>query len=509
MVVPPEPRRTMSRALLARSGRGAATLGCALCLTVTSPGAALQSPIPSQAPPSVDALLQELHEPYADLFRASVTVRFPAATIGQARLALQQTRDQCLQRFKARAKGLERAQQAAQDRLRREGARLSDSDRHDLHCEIQNLRIARSQADVIVQHAIPTAYENREAKLDLIEKWPAEYRATRQMLASGAHRTRRRADVEDIGFREIARDQEKDIRDGEDAIKQLRLSGLLPKELDDDGVRRYVTDLAQRIAARSDVRVPLHVTVLDSKEINAFALPGGFLFVERGLLDTADDEAQLAGVVAHELAHVAARHAHKLMQRDTIASIFYQAAQIAAVILTGGTVGAGLYYALQYGFYGLGLAIDLKLLGVSREFELEADQLGLQYAWHAGYDTTGFVRFFDKVATRVGYVNGISWFHSHPPFYERMRQIERELAFLPARPSPVVTTPEFAAMKQAIARAGARAAEEEATRPSLVAPEQGCPAPLPEYRPDQPIDTLCPLVRTPASSAPPSPSCCS
>lgn len=78
------------------------------------------------------------------------------------------------------------------------------------------------------------------------------------------------------------------------------------------------------------------MTVLNSKEINAFALPGGFVFIERGILEAVDDESQLAGVIAHEMSHAVARHGHKLMTKATITSIIYQAAQVAAVILTGG-----------------------------------------------------------------------------------------------------------------------------------------------------------------------------
>ena len=86
---------------------------------------------------------------------------------------------------------------------------------------------------------------------------------------------------------------------------------------------------------------------------------------------------ELAGVLAHEMAHDAARHANKLMKKATIAGIFYQAAQVAAMVLTGGVAGIGTYYALQHGFYGLGSVLNLNLLGVSRGYELEADQLGV------------------------------------------------------------------------------------------------------------------------------------
>ena len=262
-----------------------------------------------------------------------------------------------------------------------------------------------------------------------------------------------------------------------------------------------MNSVAHDIAGHPDLKVPLHVTVLQSREINAFALPGGYLFVQRGLLEAADNETQFAGVLAHEIAHITARHGHKLMKRATIASIFYQAAQVAAVILTGGAVGPGLYYALQYGFAGLGLIIDLNLLSVSRDYELEADQLGVQYAWNTGYDPAGFIQFFDKMATQEGYVNGVSWFRTHPPFFERMVATEREIMFLPAKPAGTTQTSAFEEMKKELAPVTAQAEKEEAERPRLlITREQGCELPRKiEYTPGQPIEQLCasPLVIVP------------
>jgi len=104
-------------------------------------------------------------------------------------------------------------------------------------------------------------------------------------------------------------------------------------------IQDYVNTVSQRIASKSDLKVPLHVVVLQSKEINAFALPGGFVFIERGLLEAANDESEVAGVLAHEMSHVVASHSHKLMKRATIAGILYQGAQVAAIILTGGAAG--------------------------------------------------------------------------------------------------------------------------------------------------------------------------
>jgi predicted Zn-dependent protease len=278
----------------------------------------------------------------------------------------------------------------------------------------------------------------------------------------------------------------------------------MPKEIEDEAIAGYVKQLGQKLASNSDLQIPLQITVLNSKEINAFALPGGFVFIERGILEAADDESQLAGVIAHEMSHDVARHGHKLMTKASIASIVYQAAQVAAVILTGGAAGIGTYYALQYGFYGLGLTLNLALLGVSRDFEQQADQLGIQYAWKAGYDPSGFIRFFDKMATKEGYVNGASWFRSHPPFYQRMVESEREIMYLPKQQNPVVNTPEFTAMKQALAKVSVKAEEESKAKPSLVSPEQGCPAPSKLlYEADQPIEAICSTPQITSSIQPP------
>lgn len=254
--------------------------------------------------------------------------------------------------------------------------------------------------------------------------------------------------------------------------------------------------VAQQVAKHSDLKIPLHITILQSREINAFALPGGYLFIERGLLEAADDESELAGVLAHEMSHDIARHSSKLMKRATIAGIFYQAAQIAAIVLTGGIAGIGMYYALQYGFYGLGMVLSLQLLGVSRDYELEADQLGVQYAWNAGYDPSGFIRFFDKIATRAGYVNGVSWFRTHPPFYQRMVETEREISFLAPKSDLIVQTSAFEQMKAELKPLAAVAEKEEVgKKPSLLMTrEQGCEPPKKlEYQPGEPIEKLCSL----------------
>ncbi len=453
--------------------------------------ASQQSPAPGQTAPLT--LHQQLQKPYEELFQLAPSLSFSATQVQQERNALKSAKDACRNRFKDHEKTYSRQLDALRKDLKQRGAGIPDDQRRTLHCKIQNLELMRSEANVLANHAIPTAYDNLNAKLDLIVKWPAEYRQAQADMTSEAYLSRRWSDVKDIGFRQIASGQQDDIKRGKEAVDEMRRLGMMPPELKSEPIQEYVRLVGERVAKNSDLKVPLHISVLQSREINAFALPGGYLFIERGLLEAVDDESQLAGVIAHELAHVTARHSSRLMMRATIASLFYQAAQIAAMVLTGGVAGVGMYYALQYGFYGLGLALDLKLLGVSRDYELEADQLGVQYAWKAGYDTSGFIRFFDKMATTQGYVNSLSWFRTHPPFYERMVQTQREIMFLPPKDQAIVQTADFLQMKEALKPIAVMAEKDEKGKPSLmISREEGCePPPKLEYKPDQPIEELC------------------
>lgn len=437
---------------------------------------------------------QDLRGSYLTLFETAARLEYSPAQIEAMRALLKQAEDSCVGRFEEAAKRHRHDAEEAQAQLRKAG--ITEEQRHDLHCRIQTARSSESQSRVIAQHAIPVAYANKLAKLELIEKWPTEERTIRQALANGSYRQRRWADVEDIGFRRLEPDQKDDVKMGQEALRELKLNGMLPRVIDDEVVTGYVRNLAREIATHSDLQVPLEITVLDSKEVNAFALPGGFLFIERGLLESVEDESQLAGVIAHEISHVVLRHGRKLMRRATIASIFYQAAQIAALVLTGGAVGIGAYYALQYGFFGLGLTLNLALIGVSRDYEREADILGVQYAWAAGYDPSGFVRFFDRMATREGYVNSASWFRTHPPFFDRMKESQREMLYLGRKPQAIVETTAFGRMKEAlkpIVRQSVFDAQRQ--KPTLHGREPSCPeSDKPVYEPGKPIETICPLA---------------
>ncbi len=484
-------------------GRRIMTICLCECLIVLPVESGARRSAPPASPAATTSLRDYLQKPYLQLFELAPTLEFSPAEIQTQQNALESGKKLCVNRFKDHSRQYGQQIDTAQKDLKKKTSSLGESERKQIHCNIQNLSVLKSEADVLSGHAIPTAYDNLFAKLELIQKWPLAYRQAQQDLSSGEYMKRRWADVKDIGFRQIASGQQDDIKRGQQAIEELKRSGMLPPELENKAIQEYVNSVGQRVAKYSDLKVPLHISVLQSREINAFALPGGYLFVERGLLEAADDESELAGVLAHEIAHDTARHSAKLMKRATIASILYQAAQVAAIVLTGGIAGIGLYYALQYGFYGLGLVINLKLLGVSRDYEMEADQLGIQYAWNAGYDTTGFIRFFDKMATEKGYVNSVSWFRTHPPFYERMVQTERELLFLPSKPSAIVQTSAFEEMKRSLAPVTAAAEKEEFGKPSLLLTrEEGCEPPKKlEYKSGQPVEELC---ATPVRTADPS-----
>lgn len=446
-------------------------------------------PMRSSGSRGVPRLAEIVEKSYLDVLAIAEAFAFQAAEIEAFRTELKREKEarlEALKREVAALKGEIEASRRKLSELNRRGSRddpETAEKRREIHCQIQRLRKKLVEKEALERKTIEVTYENKEAKLDLLRAWPPEKKRIEQDIASGRARERRFGDVEDIGFREVGQGQEKDIKMGEDAIRELRALGLMPPEFKDEEVETYIRNLAEYIARNSDLRVPVKTTVLLSDEVNAFALPGGYLFINTGLILEAETEAELAGVIAHEIAHAAARHSARLMKRATIASILYQAAQIAAYIATGGVVSLLTYYLLEYGFAGLGLVIELKLLGVSREFELEADQLGAQYLWKSGYDPRAFITFFDKMASKQGYARGTSFFRTHPAFAERILSNFREFAFLPPRDEYVTDSEEFHRIKE---RLRTRAHEEmekqkeqERKRPRL-RKEETCPEDKPQ-----------------------------
>ena len=249
-------------------------------------------------------------------------------------------------------------------------------------------------------------------------------------------------DVNSIGNRSVGKgvniySLEREIALGKQAAQEVERTSKL---VTDPMVTEYVNRVGQNIVRNSDCKVPFTIKVIDSDEINAFALPGGFFYVNSGLILHADEEAELAGVMAHETAHVCARHGTRNATKAEIA----QFASIPLILL--GPVGMA-----GYGLYeGLNLAIPMGFLKFSRDNEREADYLGLQYMFKAGYDPNAFVSFFEKIEAEErrhpGSVPKI--FATHPPTPERVQKAQQEIAtILPTREEYVVTTSEFDVVK--------------------------------------------------------------
>lgn len=420
-----------------------------------------------------EPLATTLQRSYLEVLDLAGKVAVSEAEYAEARRRLDLEEGAEKKRLEAEQKSLEEQAKARQRELGTLNRRASRDDaatskqRQAIHCEILKLENRARQAEIARKQGVPVAYDNRRAKLILLRQWPIEERRIAETIAAGTARTRRYGNVEDIGVRTIATGQEKDIKTGQDAIREMTAYGLMPPVWEDPPLNQYIRQLADQLAVNSDLKIPLKVTILESDEVNAFALPGGYLYLNTGLIARAETESELVGVMAHELAHVTARHSAKLMKRATIAGIIYQAAQVAAMIMTGGVVGIGAYYALQYGFFGLGLVLDLALLGVSREYEDEADQLGVQYAWKAGYDPRGFITLFDKLAMEKGYVTTASFFRTHPPFAERIISSFRELRYLPEREGLQIDALRFQQQKAEMIKKRAQLHAETGKRPTL------------------------------------------
>jgi hypothetical protein len=213
----------------------------------------------------------------------------------------------------------------------------------------------------------------------------------------------------------------------------------------DPVITEYVNRVGQNIVKNSDCKVPFTIKVIDSDEINAMALPGGFFYVNSGLILNADEEAELAGVMAHEIAHVCAHHAVREQTRMNYA----QLGTIPLIMMTGYSwTGYGIYEATQF-------AVPLTFLKFSRDFEAQADFLGIQYMYRSGYDPQAFISFFEKVQALEKRKPGLvaKAFSDHPQTPDRILHSQEEIAkILPARDEYTVTTSEFDDVKSRLAR---------------------------------------------------------
>lgn len=209
------------------------------------------------------------------------------------------------------------------------------------------------------------------------------------------------------------------------------------KFVEDPVVNEYVNRVGQNLALHSDAKVPFTIKVLDSDDVNAFALPGGFLYVNKGAILAADSEAELAGVMAHEIAHVTARHGVEQASKATLANY----AMIPLIFMTGG-LGYIAYQAAQIG-------VPLTFLKFSRNVETEADKLGAQYLWAAGYDPNNFLSFFEKLEKKEKHKPGTlsKLFGTHPPTPDRIVKVQNLLGRFPDRDEYTVSTSEFNRVK--------------------------------------------------------------
>jgi predicted Zn-dependent protease len=273
-------------------------------------------------------------------------------------------------------------------------------------------------------------------------------------------------DIDDIGNRKIGGTGKSmgdwysidtDVKLGKQYAMMVESSARM---IQDPVVVEYVNRVGQNLVRNSDAKVPFTIKVVDSDDINAFALPGGFFYVNSGLILAADNEAELAGVMAHEIAHVAARHATREMTRSN----YVQFATIPLIFVNSW----GIYEAANA---AMSLALPITFMKFQRGYEGEADYLGLQYMYKAGYDPQAFIDFFEKVKALEKQKPGIlsKTFSSHPPTPDRIMKSQEEIRnILPARPEYIVDTSEF-----------------DQTKARLAAFENGKKA-LPQGKPDQP-----------------------
>jgi len=264
------------------------------------------------------------------------------------------------------------------------------------------------------------------------------------LLSVTAFADDKKKDPDEIGNRDVGKglnwySMEKEIALGKQLAQEVERQA---KIIDDPIIAEYVNRVGQNLVRNSDAKVPFTIKVIDTEDVNAFALPGGFFFVNSGLILKADSEAELAGVMAHEIAHVAARHGTRQATRGEVANL-----ATIPLIFMGGWAGYGIRQAAS-------VLIPVGFLQFSKAFESEADMLGLQYMYKTGYDPEAFVDFFEKIESLEKKKPGTmaKVFSTHPPTDDRIVSAQKNIqVMLKERPEYVVTTSEFNDVKGRLA----------------------------------------------------------
>ncbi|HYE15573.1 MAG TPA: M48 family metallopeptidase [Pyrinomonadaceae bacterium] len=282
----------------------------------------------------------------------------------------------------------------------------------------------------------------------------------------------------------ISRGVETEVKIGRELAAQIDREA---KFIDDPVITEYINRVGQNVVLHSDAKIPFTIKVIDSDEVNAFALPGGFFYVNKGLILAADSEAEVAGVMAHEIAHVTARHAMENQAKGMLAEI----GLLGGSIFLGGLGGLLINQAAQFGAL-------LGFMKFSRDAESEADVLGVQYLWAAGYDPGAMSTMFEKLNTKNKKKPGTisKLFTTHPQSADRMEASRALVARFPEREEYVLSTSEFQRVKARLLRlSNARASSAGDIAPG----EDGAPG-RPTLKRRQPTSED---GSNPGSSAPP------
>lgn len=282
---------------------------------------------------------------------------------------------------------------------------------------------------------------------------------------------KKKDDPSQIGNRDVGKGVnfysiEKEIALGKQLAQEVTRQA---KILDDPLISEYVNRVGQNLARNSDAKVPFTFQLIEGEEPNAFALPGGYVFIYTGLLKLADEEDEFAGAVAHEIAHVAARHMTRQATKSQIANL----ATIPLSVLLGGWAGVA---ARQ----GAGVAVPTAFFKFARGDESEADYLGTQYMYAAGYDPTGAVSIFEKIESLNRSKPGLAVriFSTHPMDADRIQKTQKEIErILPAKETYVVSTSEYHDMRERLIAKDLHRKKEVNGQPQLRrTPGNGAPA---------------------------------